>query len=65
MSGYYSSLKILMLQEGVCATPSSVVGVTYWTGAEVTGAVKEGFGESIEGAGYDGQHEPGVVPHHG
>ena len=44
-----------MSQEGLCATSSTVVGVTFSAGAEVAGDTQEGFGKSTTKASYDGQ----------
>ena len=44
-----------MSQEGLCATSSTVVGVTFSAGAEVTGDTQEGVGKSTTKASYDGQ----------
>ena len=41
-----------MSQEGLCATSSTIVGVTFSAGAEVTGDTQEGFGKSTTKASY-------------
>ena len=44
-----------MSQEGLCATSSTIVGVTFPAGAEVTGDTQEGIGKSTIQASYNGQ----------
>ena len=53
-------VRAITSQEGLCATPSNVVG--RGTRVEVPGDRKESVGEQLlEGARHDDQHEPGAA----
>ena len=47
----------------MCAASATDVDVVNWTGTEVAGNIPQGLGEFGEGAGHDGEHEPGVDAH--